>query len=616
MSHTIKLVVIADKTDNLVALHAIVRDALPTTTVFSATTGPTGLDLAVAEDPDVILLDIVLPGMDGFEVCRRLKADDRTKDIPVVFFSALKTDTASRVKALEAGAEGFLDTPPEPIELTALIRAMVKVKAANRSQRREKEQLEALVAERTREVRDSEQKFRFLHESAGLGIGYYTPDGVVISYNQAAARYMNGRPEDFEGRSIHDLFPEEAAQVYLGRIKKAIQSEIPQVYEDMVRLPKTSLCFLSTFARVVDSSGKVIGVQIISDDITERKRVEEALRESQAVFRALFEKSADAILLIDESRVFVECNQAALNLLKMTREAFLNKPPVMISPEFQPNGRRSDEAAQDMMDQAYEKGLHRFDWTCVDSEGGEFIVEVSLMPIVINGKTMLHTTWRDITARKQLELERQKFFQLAESSSEFIGMCDLAMIPIYVNPAGRRMVGLADMASACRVKVQDYYFPEDQAFIRENFFPRLLKEGQGSIEIRLRHFQTSQPIWMFAHYFVIRDSRDQAVGWAIVSRDITARKQAEEEQRKLQAQLAQAQKMESVGRLAGGVAHDFNNMLGVILGHAELAMESIGPNEPLRSTLEEILKAAERSADLTRQLLAFARKQTVSPRVI
>ncbi len=98
--------------------------------------------------------------------------------------------------------------------------------------------------------------------------------------------------------------------------------------------------------------------------------------------------------------------------------------------------------------------------------------------------------------------------------------------------------------------------------------------------------------------------------------DLTDSKRAEEEKERLQAQLLQAQKMESVGRLAGGVAHDFNNMLGVILGHTELSMMQVEPEEPLHGNLREIKKAAQRSADLTRQLLAFARKQAVAPRVL
>ena len=98
--------------------------------------------------------------------------------------------------------------------------------------------------------------------------------------------------------------------------------------------------------------------------------------------------------------------------------------------------------------------------------------------------------------------------------------------------------------------------------------------------------------------------------------DLSERKQAEAEKDKLQAQLIQAQKMESVGRLAGGVAHDFNNMLGVILGHTELALMHTNPSDPFHADLVEIQNAAERSADLTRQLLAFARKQTVAPKVL
>ena len=98
--------------------------------------------------------------------------------------------------------------------------------------------------------------------------------------------------------------------------------------------------------------------------------------------------------------------------------------------------------------------------------------------------------------------------------------------------------------------------------------------------------------------------------------DITERKRGEAEREKLQEQLTQAQKMESVGRLAGGVAHDFNNMLQAILGNAALALEQIPADSPVRENLEEVLKSAQRSADLTRQLLAFARKQTIQPKVL
>jgi len=347
-------------------------------------------------------------------------------------------------------------------------------------------------------------------------------------------------------------------------------------------------------------------------------------------------------------------------------------------------------------------------------------------------------TFADITERWRAEQERQRFAMLADSSSEFIGMCDLDFQPLYVNPAGMRMVGLPDMAAACRLKVQDYFFPEDRQFITDEFYPRVLREGHGDLEIRLRHFVTGQAIWMFYYLFAVRDASGTPVGWATVSHDITEHKRAEEARERLQTaieqagdmvvitnptgaiehvnpaftavtgyrldeviarnmrvlksgrqdqafysslwntitgggvwkgrmvnkrkdgtlftdestispvkaadgkiinfvavkrdiserlrmqeeksaledQLRQAQRMESVGRLAGGVAHDFNNILNVIIGYGEIAMGQLHEGDPLRANLREIVAAGERAATLTRQLLAFSRRQTLQPEVL
>jgi two-component system cell cycle sensor histidine kinase/response regulator CckA len=115
---------------------------------------------------------------------------------------------------------------------------------------------------------------------------------------------------------------------------------------------------------------------------------------------------------------------------------------------------------------------------------------------------------------------------------------------------------------------------------------------------------------------LIRDKDNHRIGFRGLVRDITERVHAEADRERLRAQLAQAQKMESVGRLAGGVAHDFNNMLSVILGHAEMALMQVEPSDPLHRRLRQIQESAMRSANLVRQLLAFARKQTVAPKVL
>lgn len=159
-----KILAIDDNPDNLIALKAVVSDRLPGTHVLTALNGQQGIELALAEDPDVILLDIVMPGMDGYAVCRKLKEDERLQLIPVLFLTALKTDRSSRVLALEAGAEGFLSKPFDEIELSAQIRAMAKIKAAVLIQRNDQERLTNLVAQRTRALQDSQDSMLNLLE--------------------------------------------------------------------------------------------------------------------------------------------------------------------------------------------------------------------------------------------------------------------------------------------------------------------------------------------------------------------------------------------------------------------------------------------------------------------
>ncbi|MCP4143452.1 MAG: PAS domain S-box protein [Chloroflexi bacterium] len=126
-------------------------------------------------------------------------------------------------------------------------------------------------------LQESEEKFRLLHENAGLGIGYYRSDGTIISFNSIAAKDMNGVPEDFEGKSIFDLFPKESAEFYFDRIQNSINRDEIATYEDFVQLPTQEKWFLSAYTKIVNSNNEIIGIQIISQDITERKQAEDEL---------------------------------------------------------------------------------------------------------------------------------------------------------------------------------------------------------------------------------------------------------------------------------------------------------------------------------------------------
>jgi len=139
-------------------------------------------------------------------------------------------------------------------------------------------------------LQESEERYRYLFEHSGIGIGYYTTDGIVISYNKKALENIGGKIEDFVGKSIHALFPAEEANIYTSRLKLAIASDQPQIYEDFVVLDSKERWFSSTFTRVTGASGQVIGVQIASLDITERKLAEKAASLNSFKFESLFDE--------------------------------------------------------------------------------------------------------------------------------------------------------------------------------------------------------------------------------------------------------------------------------------------------------------------------------------
>jgi PAS domain S-box-containing protein len=134
----------------------------------------------------------------------------------------------------------------------------------------------------------------------------------------------------------------------------------------------------------------------------------------------------------------------------------------------------------------------------------------------------------DLTERKRIEEERQKFVSLAENSTEFIAMCDLNGVLFFVNEAGLKLVGLRDLAQARGIPVREFFYKEDQDLIEKEFFPRVLREGKGEVEIRFRHFVTGEPRWVIYNVFPLKDSDNHTIGFATVSRDITDRRSAEQ----------------------------------------------------------------------------------------
>jgi len=304
-----KILAIDDMADNLTVLKAVLEDRLPEATLLTALSGPKGLKLAAAEDPDVILLDIVMPGMDGYEVCRKLKADVILKAIPVLFLTA-HTDRDSRVKAVEAGADGFLSKPFDELELTVQLLAMTKLKAANCGQRLEKEQLSALVAERTRaleqELAERKRAQREIQTILRTTIdGYYLVDtnGRFLDTNDAYCQMSGFTRDELLRMGVEDVDAIDTASDIKKRIRQIrkaghVRFETKHQRKDGSTYDLEASC---SFIREEDRERIVVFMR----DITGRKRAE-----------AYREMGRQVLQILNEPGDFQACLHRVLSVLK------------------------------------------------------------------------------------------------------------------------------------------------------------------------------------------------------------------------------------------------------------------------------------------------------------
>ncbi|MBI5589978.1 MAG: response regulator [Deltaproteobacteria bacterium] len=538
-TNDLKILAIDDNRDNLTALKAVMSDRLPGARLLTALDGPKGIAAARAEDPDVILLDIVMPGMDGYAVCRKLKEDERLRAIPVVFLTALRTDRESRVKALETGAEGFLSKPLDEVELTAQIRAMAKIKAANQLRLLEKEQLAALIAERTREL---EQE---LTERKRAEEDLRRQTAVTAAIN----RVLQG---SFQARTNAEVarIGLSEAQALTGSKFGWIGEVNPSGLLDIIALSATGWGFRGIpGARITTLKGMEI--------------------------RGIFGR-----VLKDGKSLITNAPDAHPDWMELPKghpelTAFLGVP-------LKQDGRIIGMVT--LCNKPLGYAMH--DQEAIEALSVAFVAALE---------------------RKQTEAERERLMMAIEQVSESITITDSEGTIQYVNPAFEKICGYTRQETVGQNPRILRSGRQDGAFYRELW--ETITNGKTWTGQMVNRHKNGSRYTVEASIAPVFDASGRIVNYVAVKHDIT-------EQLRLAAQFQQAQKMESIGRLAGGVAHDFNNMLNVILGYVELAMEKVAPEDSLQEDLKEIASAGRRSVEITRQLLAFARKQTISPQVI
>ncbi len=339
-------------------------------------------------------------------------------------------------------------------------------------------------------------------------------------------------------------------------------------------------------------------------DITERKRAQMELKQSNDLLRTIIETVPVAIIGLDmDGKVRTVWNPAAEKMLGWKAQEVMGRIIPTMSEENREEFRRFRELILSG------KTLKGVDVRRKIRDGSPIDYSVYASPLhdtegSITGNIAVLV---DITERKRTEQSIRKLSQVVEQSPVSIVITDTEAGIEFVNTQFIQLTG--------------YTYAEAMG---QN--PRILMSGETPLDEYNRLWKTitsggvwkgefcnrkknGELFWERAIIAPVRDADSIITHYVAVKEDIT-------ERRKLEEQLRQFQKMEAVGQLAGGVAHDFNNMLGVIIGYAELALGKITPEDSLRKNLEGILAAASRSAEITRQLLAFARKQTIAPKVL
>ena len=344
----------------------------------------------------------------------------------------------------------------------------------------------------------------------------------------------------------------------------------------------------------------------IVQDITDRKEVEQELRSSELEFRAMFETASIGMAQANpHTGRLLRANQKLATITGYTTAELLG---LRVQDITHPGDRDKDWALFQQVVRG-EVPAYRVEKRYIRKDGSVAWVNVNMTIIRDAAGVPQRTlaTIEDITERRVAEEQRARLAMAVEQSAEAIVITDTDGTIVYVNPAFEKISGYSATEAIGRnprILGSGRHTPE---FYRDMWIT--LTAGQTWSGHIINRSKDGRLFEEAAIISPVLDATGRIVNYVAVKRDITREAQ-------LELQLRQAQKMDAVGRLAGGVAHDFNNLLMGIMGYAEMCQANIEPDHPVREWLDEIMRGAKRSADLTRQLLAFASKQVIAPRIL
>ena len=450
----------------------------------------------------------------------------------------------------------------------------------------------------------SESMHRRLVELAPEAILVYADEKIAF-VNPAGRRLLGARhSEDLIGRSVYEIIHPMDHEKVRRRLRVINEGQVPPLTEYRLAEGLRGASCVESAGALIDHQGRP-AVLTIYRDITEKKRMEEDLRRSEEKFRRIVETANEGVIVVDVDFRIVFVNALMAEMLGYAQEEMIGRPvEEFVAPEH-----RADVAIQKSLRLAgikarFERRLLRKDgqmvWTMVSATSlhkpdGQLDCSFAMYTDI--------TTQKQVTA--EMRRERAYFQQLLERLPEAVAVLDEHGRIVQINEEFTRLFGYTKDEARGVMLYSLVSSPEYKAEAND-IRVRVLSGERLEVETIRRRKDGSDVEVSIVTAPKIQDNK--IVGLFALYRDIGPRKQIEKENQTLAAQLRQAQKMEAVGTLAGGVAHDFNNILAAVIGFTEISLLALPKDSPVRRNLERALQSSQRASSLVRQLLTFSRR--------
>jgi PAS domain S-box-containing protein len=512
-------------------------------------------------------------------------------------YELIRKDGSKRY--IEASASLIKDAADKPVGFRGIVRDVT-----------ERKKMEQVLLER-------EEQYRTLLET--MEEGYYEVDlaGKLTFVNDSFSK-MHAR-ENMLGMTNREYMSKETArrvyEIFNGVYKTG--HPVRLVEWEIIKGNGQKAIVEASVYLINNAQGERIGFRGIERDITERKRAEEALRQSEERYRTILETMQEAYYENDLAGHFTFVNDALCRHLGYSKEELIGKASRQFQDEA--NTKRTYQAFNEIYRTGEPVKALETEYIRKDGTKGTYEVSASLIRDAQGKPFGFRGVSRDVTERKQAEEalrhSEERYRTIIENIQDGYFENDLAGNFTFVNDViSRHLRYTRDELIGMNYR---QYTDEENAKKLYQHYIGLYRTGQPIKPFEAGYVgKDGTKLLAEISVSLMRDSEGKPIGFRGISRDITERKQAEEEKLSLQEQLRQSQKMEAIGQLAGGVAHDFNNLLTVIKGYSQLSLLDLKEDGPLRGNIQEIEKATQRATDLTRQLLAFSRRQILDLKVL